>query len=91
VAAFIRELAQPAQAGAGGMRYSDELRRAYWIVHDRIGVMSRVVFFDLTMEQTANIYAGLQYCLTAGNVPDRKVIATLYEQATGRRFYQRGY
>lgn len=91
VASFIREVAQPAKVGAGGMRYSNELRRAYWIIQNRLGVMSCIAFFDVTMEQTAKIHAGIQYCLAAGNIPDKRAIAILYERATGRKFYQRGY
>jgi hypothetical protein len=91
VASFIQEVAQPAQLGAGGMRYSNELQRAYWIAHDRMGVMDCIAFFDVTMEQAAKIHAGIQYCLAAGNAPEKRAIADLYEQATGRKFYQRGY
>jgi hypothetical protein len=47
IAADVRQLATPAGRSSSGMRWSAQLRRAYYLQHDPSGVLSCITFDEV--------------------------------------------
>jgi hypothetical protein len=82
IARFILEMSQPENHLAGGMRYADELRRAYWVFHDQNGNLMCIAFHGVTAAQADAIWKGLHDRLSGGGEIDGPFLAGLYRQST---------
>jgi hypothetical protein len=79
IAANVRTLARPAGRGKGGMRWSQELRRAYFLQHRTDGVLSCVTFEAVpTAEKAAELWNAIEE-----EKPDMDGVCRVYAAVTG--------
>ena len=71
---------------AGGMRYSEELERAYWVFHDQRDDLIAIAFHGVSQDQAGIIWEGLHNRLVEGEAIDGGYIAELYGRAVGKQF-----
>lgn len=81
VARFILEMSQPENHLAAGMRYSDELQRAYWVFHDQNGNLMSIAFHGVTADQADSIWKGLHDRLSTEEGIDGPFLAEVYRRA----------
>jgi len=84
IARFILEMSLEENRLAAGMRYTEELQRAYWVFHDQNGNLISIAFHRVTMEQAGIIWEGLHDRLSANEEIDGPFLAELYGRAIGR-------
>lgn len=81
IARFVLEMSQPENHLAGGMRYSDELQRAYWVFHDQNGNLISMAFHGVTTDQADLIWEALHNRLLAEEEINGPFLAEIYRRA----------
>jgi hypothetical protein len=61
VIAAVRRLATPAERNKAAVRYSGELKRAFWLQHDAEGVLTCITFDTIvSLEQAAELWDAIE-------------------------------
>ncbi len=80
IATDVRQLATPIGRSSGGMRWSAQLRRAYYLQHDAGGVLSCITFDEVPSgEKAAELWAAMH----DNKVADLDGVCRLYAAVMG--------